>query len=301
MNDARLEAIIDVLAQASVGANDVRVPVDFADVDDPLGLIGNAVNLLLEDLDQRRRGREEALEKVAAARAKQEFLSYLSHDMQTPLALLLGSLDLLDEDAGRDDLAATLPIMRQAVATLERFVQQFLDLARLEAERPLLVRREEVDLLALLERVGGLFADRGGMGVAIDGAVPAVTADPDRVEQIVANLVANAFKYAGRPRVLVHHTPGEARVSVTISDEGAGLDPEELTRVFEKFERGAVADRAGGSGLGLFISRALAEAQGGSLTAYSEPGVGSRFTLTLPVAAGPRSSEVVTAAPTERL
>lgn len=288
--DPRLEKIIDVLAQASVGANDVRVPVDPTDLDDPLGLIGNALNLLLEDLDERRRGREEALESIAAARAKQEFLAYLSHDMQTPLALLLGSLDLLDDDSGRDELVKTLPIMRQAVGMLQRFVQQFLDLARLEAERPLLVRCETVELDALVDRVVDLFRDRGEVEVVVDGEVPLVSGDPDRIEQILGNLITNAFKYANRPRILVTGALDGDQVAVVVTDEGEGLTPEELVRVFGKFERGIVADRAGGSGLGLFISRALAEAQGGSLTAISERGSGSRFTLTLPTTAAPAAS-----------
>jgi signal transduction histidine kinase len=285
----QVDDIIEAISRASVG-RDVRIDADPARPDEPLALIGSAVNILLEDLAFRQREREEALHRVAIAEAKQEFLAYLSHDMQTPLSMLLGAVELLGPDGHEDDLASTLPLMRHAVGTLQRLVQQFLDLARLDADRPLEVTTAPVDLLERVTAATELFADRGPIRIETPPRVPSVRADGGRVEQILVNLLSNAYKYAREPAVLVHHDEDAGCVAVTIHDEGEGLTETELDHVFGKFARGQVSSRAAGTGLGLFISRALAEAMGGSLSADSRPGAGSRFTLSLPVVAGARTS-----------
>jgi two-component system sensor histidine kinase KdpD len=277
-----VDGILEALSRASVG-RDVRLEADPTRTDEPLALIGAAVNILLEDLAFRQREREEALHRVAVAEVKQEFLAYLSHDMQTPLSLLLGAVDLLSPDLRPEDLDTTVPLMRHAVGTLQRLVQQFLDLARLDADRPLEVTTSTFDLLAAVDAAIALFADRGEIPVDAPSDVPPVHADPGRVEQILANLLGNAYKYARDPAVHVHHDAGAGCVEVTIRDAGEGLSETDLDHVFGKFARGRVSTRAAGTGLGLFISRALAEAMGGSLTAASYPGEGSRFTLSLPV------------------
>lgn len=281
-----VDDILEALARASVG-RDVRIEADPTRSEEPLALIGAALNILLEDLAFRQREREDALHQVAVAEAKQEFLAYLSHDMQTPLSMLLGAVDLLGPDARTDDLAATLPLMRTAVETLQRLVQQFLDLARLDAQRPLEVATTTVDLLAVVRAATELFADRGPIDVRVPEQVPPVYADPGRVEQILANLLGNAYKYARDPAIDVEHDAEAGCVQVSIVDHGDGLSETDLEHVFGKFARGGVSSRAAGTGLGLFISRALAEAMGGSLHADSRPGEGSRFTLSLPVADAP--------------
>jgi signal transduction histidine kinase len=280
-----LDELLEALAQASVG-RPVRLDVD-PRREEPLAVIGAAVNILLEDLRFRQDEREEALQRVAVAEAKREFLAYLSHDMQTPLALLLGSLELLGPDAHPDDLAETVPIMRHAVRTLERLIQQFLDLARLDGDRPLELTTGPLELRPVLDVAVGLFADRGGVDIVAPAELPAVRGDPGRIEQIVSNLLSNAYKYAADPIVAVEVTRDGGHVDVTIADRGEGLSDADLDHVFGQFERAPTSTRAAGSGLGLFISRALAEAMGGSLTGRSDRGVGSRFTLRLPVVAPP--------------
>ncbi|MEX1176818.1 MAG: HAMP domain-containing sensor histidine kinase [Nitriliruptor sp.] len=276
-----LDELVEALSLASVG-RDVRIAVDPAR-EEPLAVIGAAINILLEDLRFRQQEREDALHRVAIAEAKREFLAYLSHDMQTPLALLLGSLNLLDADEGPNDVDATLPLMRQAVGTLQRLVQQFLDLARLDAERPLELHKQPMELHTPITRATSLFADRGDISVDYPASLPVVEGDPGRVEQIVTNLLANAFKYAREPGIAVVHHEDTGCVDVTIVDRGEGLSEEDLEHVFGRFDRGPESARAAGTGLGLFISRALAEAMGGTLTGSSRPGEGSRFTLSLPV------------------
>jgi two-component system, OmpR family, sensor histidine kinase KdpD len=275
----RVDDILEALSLASVGRN-VRIEADPSREDEPLAMIGAALNIVVEDLAFRAREREEALQQVAVAEARQDFLAYLSHDMQTPLSLLLGSLELLGDGASTDDLATVVPLMRHAIGTLQRLVQQFLDLARLDADRPLEVSLAPVDLLEVVWSAVSLFADRGPIPVDAPDELPPVLADPGRVEQILANLLANAHKYARDPAVQVRATEAD-RVAVTIVDRGEGLSRADLDQAFGKFSRGRVSSRAAGTGLGLFISRALAEAMGGSLEAESQPGEGSRFTLGL--------------------
>lgn len=273
-----LEELLDVISQACLGDTGVRVDVDPSALDDPLGVIGNAVNVLLDDLEYRQREREEALRRVASMDAKQEFLAYLSHDMQTPMAVLLGAVTVLRSSRSEADIEATLPLMEQALERLQRFVRQFLDLARLEADRGLVLEVAPFDLEPAIKRAVDLFADDGHIPVELPDHLPPVLADPVRVEQIINNLVSNAFKYArSAPRITARAL--DEQVEVVIADDGPGIPPAELERMFGKFERGG---GAGGAGLGLYISRALAQAQGGSLTAHSERGRGATFTLRLP-------------------
>jgi signal transduction histidine kinase len=274
-----VDDILEALSLASVG-RDVRLDADPARSDQPLAVVGAALNILLEDLAFRQREREEALHQVAIAEAKQEFLAYLSHDMQTPLSMLLGALELLGS-GHEDDLGTVVPLMRHAIGTLQRLVQQFLDLARLDADRPLEVATRPVDLLAVVRSAVSLFADRGRIAVEAPDDLPLVMADAGRVEQILANLLGNAYKYARDPAVEVVLTD-EGCAEVTIADHGDGLSGVDLDQAFGKFTRGG-SSRASGTGLGLFISRALAEAMDGSLRAESRAGVGSRFTLSLPI------------------
>jgi signal transduction histidine kinase len=277
-----LEELLDVISRACLGDTDTRVDVDPSALDDPLGVIGNAVNVLLDDLEYRQREREDALRRVASMDAKQEFLAYLSHDMQTPMAVLLGAVTVLRSSHSEADIEATLPLMEQALERLQRFVRQFLDLARLEADRGLVLEVVPVELGPAVKRAMDLFADDGVIEVDLPADLPPVLADPARVEQILNNLVSNAFKYARSAPRITARSVGD-RVEVVIADDGPGIAPAELERMFGKFERGG---GAGGAGLGLYISRALAEAQGGSLTAESVVGEGVAFTLALPIGTG---------------
>jgi signal transduction histidine kinase len=273
----QLDELLEALSLASVG-RDVRLAVDPAR-DEPLAVVGAALNILLEDLAFRQREREDALHQVAVAEAKQEFLAYLSHDMQTPLALLLGALQLLGERATPEEIAASVPLMRRAAETLQRLVLQFLDLARLDADRPLELTTERMDLRPAVRAAVERFEDRGEIPVEAPPRLPPVDGDPDRVEQVVTNLLSNAFKYARDPAITVD--VDAERVHVTIADRGDGLSETDLQHAFGRYARGRVSQRAAGTGLGLYISRALAEAMGGTLTGASAPGDGSRFTLSL--------------------
>jgi signal transduction histidine kinase len=275
------DRLLDVLGAASLGDLRPRVEVDPNALDEPLELVANAVNMLLDDLAYRQSEREEALRQVAAAEAKEEFLASLSHDMQTPLAIILGAIHVLDATNSADHLSSTLPLMRAAAHRLQRFVQQFLDLARLEAHEVLVVRPVPLEVSDVVRRTVELFVEYAPIVVDLPDGLPEVLGDPERVEQVLANLLSNAFSYASEPRITAR-TDGD-HVAIEVSDRGRGMTEDELERAFTKFERISSGRGPSGTGLGLFISRAMAEAQGGSLTGTSELGVGSRFTLRLPV------------------
>jgi signal transduction histidine kinase len=288
-----IDRLLDTLGAASLGDLRTRVDVDPDALDDPLELVSNAVNLLLDDLAYRQAEREEALRQVAAAEAKEEFLASLSHDMQTPLAIILGAIHVLDAANSTEHLHSTLPLMRAAAHRLQRFVQQFLDLARLEAHEVLVVRPVPLDVRDVVRRTVELFVEYAPIVVDVPADIPRMLGDPERVEQILANLLANAFSYAAEPRLTARHVGDH--VELEVADRGRGMTEAELERAFAKFERISRGRGPSGTGLGLFISRAMAEAQDGSLTGTSELGVGSRFTLHLPVV--PEEPEPATAAP----
>jgi signal transduction histidine kinase len=145
-----------------------------------------------------------------------------------------------------------------------------------------------VDLSALVREVVSRFAAqaaRTNTPLEVNAAEPVVGRwDRIRLEQVASSLLSNALKYgAGRPvHVLVERTPTGARL--TVRDEGLGISPEHLPRIFDRFERAVSAEHFGGLGLGLYLTRHLVEAFGGTIRASSEPGKGATFEVDLPLA-----------------
>lgn len=240
-----------------------------------------------------------------------ETISTLSHELRTPLASIRNSLSLvMAGDAGPlgPDQVRFLGVAARNVARLDRLVCDLLDLSRDDVGR-LRVDCRPVDLGPVLREAVALGAGGEGAGgphIDADG-IPtgfAACVDPDRITQIVANLVGNARKYVppgGRVRVwLDAHPPTleplaaalalacrlDVRMfTIVVEDNGPGIDPEVIDRVFEPFERGRaeVIGRIGGAGLGLHIVRRLAEAHGGKVSLASAPGAGTTIWVRLPV------------------
>lgn len=229
-----------------------------------------------------------------AVRLRDEFLAVASHELKTPLTPLSLRLQSLERDLERNSGTLDLPRLREHVATLQRqskrlstLAESLLDVSRLEAGK-LVLDLECLDLSALVRDVSSRFAaqaerTRTPLEVRAEELVVGLW-DRLRLEQVVSSLLSNALKYgAGHPiHVLVERVPTGARIRVR--DEGIGISPEHLPRIFARFERAVSAEHFGGLGLGLYLTRHLVEALGGSIHASSEPGKGSTFEVDLPLA-----------------
>jgi len=213
-------------------------------------------------------------------------VSTVSHELRSPLtsvkgyvSLLLNRWDRIEDDKKREMLTQ----VHHDADRVTRLVTELLDISRLETGR-LVLRRQLVDLGALvasvLDKVRMSYADLDcRVDVAAD--VPTVYADPDKLEQVLTNLVENAAKYGSPVGLAVTARPDGDVVRVSVADRGEGIPEDDLPRVFTKFFR-RDHGRPSGTGLGLWISRGLVEAHGGELTATSPPGEGATFTFTLP-------------------
>jgi signal transduction histidine kinase len=225
-----------------------------------------------------------------ANRLKTEFVSMVSHELRTPLTSIQGYAELLLED---DQIAEahceSLTIVKKNSDRLLGLINDLLDLSRMEAGRVDL-HRTSLDLARLIPEVAGslrplIDAKRQRLRLDLGEVLPAVWADADRVTQILTNLISNAHKYTlveGSITVAARRDDGFVRVDV--SDTGVGLSPEDQAQLFTKFFR--ARDRspqaAGGTGLGLVITRLLVELHGGQITVSSAPGHGSTFSFSLP-------------------
>lgn len=226
-----------------------------------------------------------------------EVVSTVSHELRSPLtsvkgytSLLLNRWDRLDDTQKR----SMLEQVQHDADRVTRLITELLDISRLETGR-LRLRCQMVDIPALaagvVEKVKIAYPELG-VAVAFPEDLPRVYADPDKVEQVLTNLLENAAKYAGKPDVRLEgaYDAGTGQLSVSVHDVGRGIPPAELPRLFNKFFRGSEGGRPSGSGLGLYIARGLVEAHGGRITAESRLGRGSSFTFTLPAEGFPDST-----------
>jgi signal transduction histidine kinase/ActR/RegA family two-component response regulator len=231
----------------------------------------------------------------SAAAARSEFLANMSHEIRTPMTAILGFADvLLDPTAEeREKLDAAATVRRSGEHLLE-VLNDVLDMSKIEAGK-LGVEQRNTSMEELLRDVLGLMKGRArenrvGLHIEVRGEVPErILTDPTRVRQGLINLVANAIKFTSRGGVQVNVScdrVGE-RVRFAVTDTGIGMTAEQLTRLFQPFAQAdsSTTRRFGGTGLGLVITKRIAEALGGTVDVASVPGEGSTFTLT--VASGP--------------
>ena len=257
----------------------VASAVDAGDMSRRAGPIahGGEVGVLAEAFDR-------MLERLERTFTRQrDFVSDASHELRTPLAVLRGQVELLDretDEAARHE--AALLLLRR-LDELDRLVGEMLTLANAEAGQ--LVSPQPIDLADFFEdlrRDLPLFGERDFVVHAVDGTL---VADPDRLTQVLRNLVRNAVAHT-QPgdRVEVAARADHGWLQLAVHDSGPGIDPDRLERVFERFYRtdeGRSRD-SGGSGLGLAIARAIVEAHGGRIRAESPPGDGAIFRIDLP-------------------
>ena len=216
-----------------------------------------------------------------------EIVSTVSHELRSPLTSVKGYTSLLINRWDRlqdDQKQMMLEQVNHDADRVTRLISELLDISRLETGR-LRLRRQLVDLPRLaanvVEKVGLEYPELDSKADFPEG-FPKVYADPDKVEQVLTNLVENACKYGSPHGLRIEGSLGDEFVSVAVSDRGDGIPADDLPKVFTKFFRRSEG-RPTGSGLGLWISRGLVESHGGDLTAESNVGTGSTFTFTLPL------------------
>lgn len=247
----------------------------------PTGPVRRVV-VSLRDTEARRR----------TERSHAELIATVAHELRSPLtsvkgftATLLAKWERFTDDQKR----LMLETVDADADRVTRLIAELLDISRIDSGR-LELRRQPVDMGAAVGRhiqayvAAGLAADR--FLLRIEQPLPALWADPDKIDQVLSNLLENAVRH-GEGTVTIDITPSasprereDASTSVTVSDEGPGIPEESMNRVFTRFWRGS---KRGGTGLGLYIVKGIVEAHGGTITVGRAPGGGAEFRFTLPV------------------
>ena len=237
--------------------------------------------ILFQDLTQLRR-----LETV-----RRDFISNVSHELRTPLASLKALAETLQEGALDDPPVAQrfIRLMEIEIDNLTPLVQELLELSRIESGKvPLSFHRvQPCDLLKPAYERMGLQAERAGLEINLDCQpdLPDVFADPNRITQVLINLIHNSIKFTpqGGKITLSAYAEGD-HIVFLVRDTGVGIARKDLGRIFERFYKVDRARTSGGTGLGLSIARHMIEAHGGYIWAESEAEVGSTFYFSLPIA-----------------
>jgi histidine kinase len=306
---ARVQGIVLVVSGVGLGFGLLAALTLSAQITRPVALLADAARRLGRgELDtQIRLQREDELGVLAAEfnemavklkeldRLKDEFVSSVSHELRSPLAAISGYVELL----ARKPLDQIVPekrekafrIILESASRLTQFINDILDLAKIKAGRvevrktPFRLRQAAEDVLGLFHP---LFEAKKLRGVCdVNGAIPSLFADEEKVRQVLTNLVSNAYKFTpeGGSVTVGAQTDGKA-VTVTVADTGVGIPREYVGRIFERFKQVPGPGRQAGpkgTGLGLAIAKGIVEAHGGKIWAESEAGQGSRFRFTLPL------------------
>src|SRR3954471_7104502 len=254
---------------------------------------------ILRDMSQQRELEESLRQRSAdleeADTHKNEFLAMLAHELRNPLAAVRNALTLASRSGTAEDIQWSLDVINRQVLNFAVLIDDLLDVSRI-TQGKIQLRRERIDATRLVhqavETVKPLIDERKHQFLlSFTSSGLWLDADPTRVEQILVNLLTNAAKYTP-PGGCIHLTAGteDGEVVARVRDNGVGIAPELLPRLFELFTQAdrSLARSEGGLGIGLTVARSLAEMHGGTITASSEgPGLGSEFVLRLPAAAAP--------------
>jgi len=274
---------ITLTAQAIGAEHDFSRRVQHTGPTDEVGQLALTFNAMLAELESAYRQLEQSLD------SQRRFVADASHELRTPLTTVRGNIELMRREPPLDanEQADVLADTRDEVDRLIRLVHELLVLARADAGQAL--RREPLPIKPLLEDVCRQFKLLAPQRMILCESLPdvQVLGDRDALKQVFLILLDNA---------LVHTSPGatvematattEGCVAISVRDSGAGIAPEVLPHIFERFYRGQVSRSGTGTGLGLSIAKELVEAQDGTIVVESQVGQGSVFTVTLPHAMG---------------
>jgi signal transduction histidine kinase/CheY-like chemotaxis protein len=269
--------------------------------EDPKALTERLERLIEQRTKELSLARDEA---VAASHSKSSFLANMSHEIRTPLTSIIGFAELMQDPqapkAEKVDAAKT--IVRNGRHLLE-VINDILDMSKIESNQ-LALERIEVGLPKLLSDIEALVSSRAqerGLLFTIEHHLPlppALLTDPVRLKQILLNFCSNAIKFSreGEVRLDVRFDASAKTVCFEVTDAGIGMSEREVSRLFKPFAQADVSTtrRFGGTGLGLYISKQLADMLGGKIAVASEAGRGSRFSVTVPVGVEARPFEMLT-------
>lgn len=218
------------------------------------------------------------------------FLAAVAHDLRNPIGLLRSSAEILSSgrDLSSETTSSLMSIIKRQVDGLDRMIGDLLDRSRIEAGR-LELRIREYDARSIARNAFDLFSSASSthrLVLSVPDAPAPLHCDPLRIEQVLNNLLSNAVKYSPHgTRIELSVEPDGADVQFRVSDEGAGISPEDLQYIFEPFRRtGAVKDEVPGVGLGLSVAQRIVRAHGGRIEVESRIGKGTTFRVRLPVA-----------------
>ncbi|MCL5960013.1 MAG: ATP-binding protein, partial [Chloroflexi bacterium] len=224
-------------------------------------------------------------------RQREEFVSVVAHDLKGAMTIIRGYSELLLRSKDTLALPSSFQKAVETVASqtrrLDRMVDDLLDVSRIEARR-LKLEKRRVDLVSLIRDMVGRTEEltKGHqVSVEVRGTIPTVDVDPDRIEQIMTNLLSNAAKYSyPETPIIVDVERREEKVMISVTNQGPGIKREDVPKLFTRFYRAEAArlEKAPGLGLGLYITEGLVEAHGGRIWVESEPGRYATFHFTLP-------------------
>ena len=272
----------------------IDVSLTISPISDASGKIVGASKIARDISEQKRDHRrlKEAHDELKRMdRMKVEFLATLSHELRTPLAAILGWIQMLKDDPNQDDLEQGLEIIERNVRVQAQLIEDLLDMSRIETGK-ISLEMQRVDVatvaFAAIETIRpAAEAKEIRLTSAFGRLDGTVWGDRNRLQQVVWNLLSNAVKFTpphGKVHVSVREA--DARVEISVADNGQGIAPEFLAHVFDRFRQAdsSITRRYGGLGLGLAIVKNLAELHGGSVAAFSAgEGQGSKFTVSLPL------------------
>jgi len=235
-------------------------------------------------------------------RLKDEFVSIVSHELRTPLTSIRGSVQLVLDEPGSvpdPEMRKLLQIALNNCERLVRIINDILDVSKIESGN-LTLRRKAVHVADLVRQSIDVVASpaanaRVRLEVKVPASIRPVMVDPDRIVQAIVNLLSNAVKFAPPDSAVTTTVTGsEHMVTIAVADHGEGIAPENLNRLFRKFQQvdSSSSRRKGGTGLGLAITKALVEQHGGRIFVDSELHKGTRFSFTLPTASSEEAASI---------
>jgi signal transduction histidine kinase len=286
-----VEQVLEHIAEISAGRCSITDESIAAESDAHTQEILAGLLMLHEDLEHGRQRQSALLEELRrAVHVRDEFLSVASHELRTPITTLILQIDdlprLLEQKGALDDgTARRLKTIRRQVDRLTALVTALVDVSRITSGK-LQLSKEHADLVEIVRSVAERFGDdaqRSGSSLRFADHEPIWGEfDVSRVDQVATNLLSNAIRYElGKP-IAVGVEGNGAHYRFWVADKGIGIPPEHQARIFQQFERAAPSTNYSGLGLGLWISRQLVEAMGGTISVRSAVDAGSVFTVEIP-------------------